>query len=121
MNKIKTVIAADDVPFHHGDIIDYVYGSNRDKIAELTDLHPVRITTKNLKRELPRLAEIEAIRAAASSPLFVVFRISLFINILIFVFGAKLQIKFEINECFCYNLLFLLHFCHTNVISTLTG
>lgn len=29
------------------------------------------------------LAEIEAIRAAASSPLFVVFRISLFINILI--------------------------------------
>ena len=53
MNKIKTVIAADDVPFHHGDIIDYVYGSNRDKIAELTDLHPVRITTKNLKRELP--------------------------------------------------------------------
>ena len=67
------------------------------------------------------LAEIEAIRAAASSPLFVVFRISLFINILIFVFGAKLQIKIEINECFCYNLLFLLHFCHTNVIFKLIG
>ena len=32
------------------------------------------------------LAEIEAIRAAASSPLFVVFRISLFINVLILIF-----------------------------------
>lgn len=70
MNKIKTVIAADDVPFHHGDIIDYVYGSNRDKIAELTDLHPVRITTKNLKRELPRLAEIEAIFSTWGLPPF---------------------------------------------------
>ena len=59
---IKAVVMADNVPFYDGDVVDYIYGSERlDKMRKLTDLHPVRITSENLEWDLPKLKEVEAI------------------------------------------------------------
>ena len=62
MCKPKALIMADNVPFHDGDIIDYIYGRERvGTIRLLTELHPVRITTHNLEAELPGFADVETI------------------------------------------------------------
>jgi phosphoglycerate dehydrogenase-like enzyme len=62
MSGLKTVLMANDVPFYAGDVVEYIYGAERlKKIAELSDFHPVRVTSENLETELPKLKEIEAI------------------------------------------------------------
>ena len=62
MSGLKTVLMANDVPFYAGDVVEYIYGAERlKKIAELSDFHPVRVTSENLKEELPKLKEVEAI------------------------------------------------------------
>ncbi len=60
---------ADNVPFYDGDIVEYVYGAERvNKIREISDLHPERITSKNLEEELPKLNETEAIFSCWGMP-----------------------------------------------------
>ncbi len=62
MRRPKAVIMADNVFFHDGDIVDYVYG--RERIAAIrsrSELHPVRIVSGNLEAELPNLADVEVI------------------------------------------------------------
>lgn len=62
MKKPRAVLMANDVPFHDGDVTDYIYGPKRiEKIRSLTDLHPVRITSGNLEAALPVLADTEVI------------------------------------------------------------
>jgi phosphoglycerate dehydrogenase-like enzyme len=59
---IKTVIMANNVPFHDGDIVEYVYGEERLlTIRSMTELHPVRITSENFDEERAALAEVEVI------------------------------------------------------------
>ena len=62
MKKAKAVLMADNVSFYNGDIVEYVYGTDRvNKIREISDLHPVRINSGNLESELPALNETEVI------------------------------------------------------------
>jgi len=62
MSRTKAVIMADDVPFFNGDIVDYVYGRERiERIRAIADLHPERITSRNLAVELPKLCDVEVI------------------------------------------------------------
>ena len=58
----RAALLADDVPWHRGDIVDYVYGAERLEILRsLCDFHPERITSANLETQLPALQDIEAI------------------------------------------------------------
>jgi len=60
--KPKTVLLSNDVPWYNGDITEYVYGNERlQKLQQLTDLYPQRVTSENLEAELPQLSEVEAI------------------------------------------------------------
>ncbi|MCH6258200.1 hydroxyacid dehydrogenase [Puniceicoccaceae bacterium K14] len=69
MSKIKTVIMADDVSFHQGDIVEFVYGADRcEHIAKQTDLHPTRITSKNIEDEIDNLGQVEAIFSCWGMP-----------------------------------------------------
>lgn len=62
MKQIKAVIIADNVPWYHGDVVDYVYGAKRVSILQgMCELHPVRITSENLEEELAALKEVEVI------------------------------------------------------------
>lgn len=62
MDKVKAAIVADDVFFYDGDIVNYVYGKERVKhISLITDLFPVRITSKNIEKELDNLKDVEVI------------------------------------------------------------
>jgi phosphoglycerate dehydrogenase-like enzyme len=59
---IKAVVMADNVPWYDGDVVDYIYGSERlEEIRKMTELHPVQITSENLEWELPKLVEVEVI------------------------------------------------------------
>lgn len=69
MKKIKAAIMADNIPFHDGDIIEYVYGKELPSLIDsMTDLYPVRITSKNLDEELPGLADTEVIFSSWGIP-----------------------------------------------------
>ena len=62
MKKSKAAIMADNVGFYNGDIVDYVYGTQRiESIRALTDLYPVRITSGNIDTESVKLADLEVI------------------------------------------------------------
>ena len=69
MKKIKAAIFADNVPWHNEDILKYVYGSKRLAIIhDLCDVYPLRITSKNLESQLPRMGEIEVIFSCWGMP-----------------------------------------------------
>ncbi len=62
MKKINAALMADDVPWYSGNVVDYIYGTERvEKIASLTNFHPVRVTSENLEEELPKLRDVEVI------------------------------------------------------------
>jgi len=60
--KRKAVIMADDVSWHDGDVVEYVYGPDRiEELETVCDVFPKRITSENLKKMLPELRETEVI------------------------------------------------------------
>ena len=62
MKKICAAIMADNVPFYQGDILEYVYGSERlQEIRVVADLFPERITSLNIDKLLSELKDVEAI------------------------------------------------------------
>ena len=62
MHRPKAALFANNVPWHEGDVVDYIYGQERLRaLAELSDLYPTRITSENLERELPNLLDVEVI------------------------------------------------------------
>ncbi len=61
-SKIKAAFFCDNVSFHDGDILDYVYArGRRQQVGTITDLYPVVITKANFSEHAAALAEVEAI------------------------------------------------------------
>ncbi len=69
MSRIQAAFFNDGVPFLSGDPIDYVYGHGRRRqIEQITDLHPVVVTSENFAEEAPRLRDTEVIFSTWGMP-----------------------------------------------------
>ncbi len=67
--KPRAVLMANDISWHSGDVIQYVFGPERiKKIGILCDLHPTRITSQNWEEQLPYLKEVEVIFSCWGMP-----------------------------------------------------
>lgn len=69
MHIPKSVIMANNVPFYEGDIVDYIYGKQKiERINQLTDLHPVRVTDSNISQLMTDLSDVEIIFSCWGMP-----------------------------------------------------
>lgn len=67
--RCPAIILADNVPFYDGDIVDYVYGSQRiAHLGELCHLHPERLTLAGFRQRRDTLRETEAIFSCWGMP-----------------------------------------------------
>ena len=69
MKRVTAAFFNDGVPFHDGDVVDYVFARGRRRqIGEITDLHPVVITSENFAAEASQLHDLRVIFSTWGMP-----------------------------------------------------